>query len=57
VALAMVYRMCRARVRDIAWSPLGAALVARALWQGAGDLAESRPVRWGGREYRLIAED
>jgi hypothetical protein len=27
------------------------------LGQGAEDLANSRPVRWGGREYRLLPED
>jgi GT2 family glycosyltransferase len=56
-ALAMAYRACRAQVRDVALSPVGAALVARVLWQGAADLAKNRPVRWGGREYRLLAED
>ncbi len=57
LALAMVYRICRSRMRDVALSPVGAALVARMLWQGAEDLAERRPVRWGGREYELIPED
>lgn len=56
-ALALVYRNCRARLRDIPFSPVGAAFVAHVLWQGAADLADSRPVRWGGREYRLIPED
>jgi chlorobactene glucosyltransferase len=56
-ALAMVYRACRARMRDVVLSSVGAAFVARQLWQGAGDLAKNRPVRWGGREYRLIPED
>lgn len=56
-ALAMVYRACGARARDVAWSPVGAAFVARVLWQGAADLAGRRPVRWGGREYVLIPED
>jgi len=27
------------------------------LWQGAADLARNRPLRWGGREYRLAPED
>ncbi|MGB8433551.1 MAG: glycosyltransferase family 2 protein [Burkholderiales bacterium] len=57
VAFAMVFRACRARVRDVALSPIGAAVVACVLWQGAADLVKNRPVRWGGREYRLIAED
>jgi hypothetical protein len=57
VALAVVYRACRARVRDVLLSPVSAAFVAQVLWQGAEDLANSRPVRWGGREYRLIPED
>jgi chlorobactene glucosyltransferase len=56
-ALAMVYRTCRVPVRDIVSSPAGAALVAHTLWRGASDLAERRPVRWGGREYRLMPED
>lgn len=56
-ALAVVYRTCRVPVRDIALSPIGAAVVAYLLWQGARDLAERRPVRWGGREYRLMPED
>lgn len=57
VALAIVFRTCGARIRDVVTSPVGAAFVARVLWQGADDLAERRPVRWGGREYRLIPED
>jgi chlorobactene glucosyltransferase len=56
-ALAMVYRTCRVPVRDVVWSPAGAVLVALTLWRGANDLAERRPVRWGGREYRLMPED
>jgi chlorobactene glucosyltransferase len=56
-ALAMFYRSGRSLMRDVVSSPVGAALVARMLWQGAEDLAGSRPVRWGGREYRLIPED
>jgi chlorobactene glucosyltransferase len=56
-ALAMVYRTCHVPVRDVASSPAGAALVAQTLWRGANDLAEGRPVRWGGREYRLVPED
>lgn len=44
-------------MRDVVSNSVGAALVARILWQGAEDLAGSRPVHWGGREYRLIAED
>ncbi|MCG6876800.1 MAG: glycosyltransferase family 2 protein [Betaproteobacteria bacterium] len=57
VALAVFYRTGRSLVRDVVSSPVGAALVARMLWQGAEDLAGRRPVRWGGREYRLIPED
>jgi len=57
VALGIFYRTGGSRVRDVLSSPVGAALVARMLWEGAADLAGSRPVRWGGREYRLVAED
>lgn len=56
-ALAIFYRIGRLRMRDVVSNSVGAALVARILWQGAEDLAGSRPVHWGGREYRLIAED
>jgi len=56
-ALAAAYRACRAPLRDVVASAVGAALVARMLWEGAEDLAGRRPVRWGGREYRLAPED
>jgi len=56
-ALAAAYHACRAPLRDIVTSPIGSALVARMLWEGARDLASRRPVRWGGREYRLAPED
>jgi len=57
VALGIFYRSGGSRLRDVVSSPLGAALVARMLWQGAADLAQNRPLRWGGREYRLAPED
>jgi chlorobactene glucosyltransferase len=57
MALGLFYRFCQSSLRDVLWSPVGAALVARILWQGADDLAHSRPLRWGGREYRLAARD
>jgi len=57
VALGIFYRSGGSRLRDVVSSPLGAALVARMLWQGAADLARNRPLRWGGREYRLAPED
>jgi GT2 family glycosyltransferase len=57
VALGIFYRSGGSRLRDAVWSPVGAALVARMLWQGAADLARNRPLRWGGREYRLAPED
>ena len=56
-ALAIFYRSGHSRMRDVVTSPVGAAFVARMLWQGARDLADRRPVRWGGREYRLAPED
>jgi len=56
-ALGIFCRVGGLRVWDVVSSPMGALFVARILWQGAEDLAESRPVCWGGREYRLIAED
>jgi chlorobactene glucosyltransferase len=57
IALGLFYRFCQSSFRDVLWSPVGAALVARILWQGAEDLAQNRPLRWGGREYRLAARD
>jgi len=57
LALGLFYRFCQSSLRDVLWSPVGAALVARILWQGADDLAQRRPLRWGGREYRLAALD
>jgi hypothetical protein len=33
--------------------PLGAFLVAKALWDGASDLESGKPIRWGGRAYVL----
>jgi GT2 family glycosyltransferase len=57
MALGLFYRFCQSHLRDVLSSPVGAALVARILWQGADDLAQSRPLRWGGREYRLAARD
>ncbi|MGW8271490.1 MAG: glycosyltransferase [Burkholderiales bacterium] len=57
-ALGLFYRFCQSSSwRDVLSSPVGAALVARILLQGAEDLAQNRPLRWGGREYRLAARD
>jgi len=56
-ALALVFRASGTPLGGIALSPLGAALVARILWDGAADLENRRPVRWGGRDYRLAPED
>jgi chlorobactene glucosyltransferase len=33
--------------------PLGGAVVAKAFWDGASDLARGRAIRWGGKEYVL----
>jgi len=56
-ALGIYYRFSRSPLRDVLSSPVGAALVARILWQGAEDLEQNRPLRWGGREYHLAAQD
>lgn len=56
-ALGIFYRFIGSPMRGIFSSSLGAALVARMLWQGANDLAQGRPLRWGGLEYRLRAQD
>jgi hypothetical protein len=53
ISLAMIHAASRMPLRGAALFPLGAAIVARILWEGAGDLAVRRPVRWGGRAYVL----
>jgi glycosyltransferase involved in cell wall biosynthesis len=55
--LALAFRASGTPLGGIALSPVGALLVARIFWKGARDLAEGHPVRWGGREYRLVPED
>ncbi len=52
-ALAVIYRMSRSPLAGALAYPLGAFLVARALWAGARDLESGTPVRWGGRSYVL----
>ncbi|MBL9147081.1 MAG: glycosyltransferase [Phycisphaerae bacterium] len=53
VALGAIYKKSRAPLSGVPFFPLGSAIVAWALWSGAGDLAARRPVRWGGRQYVL----
>ena len=57
IALAWVFTMCRMPKRAALYFPLGSAIVAKAMWDGASDLVAGRPVRWGGREYVLVPRD
>jgi chlorobactene glucosyltransferase len=53
IALGLVYRMSRTPLSGALLYPLGAFLVAKALWDGASDLESGKPIRWGGRAYVL----
>lgn len=57
IALAAIHAASRMPPGGAALFPLGAAIVARVLWEGAADLAARRPVRWGGRAYVLTPRD
>ncbi|MDZ4828707.1 MAG: glycosyltransferase family 2 protein, partial [Phycisphaerae bacterium] len=47
VALNIIFGTSRLPRRGAIFFPLGSAIVAKALWDGAGDLRAGRPVRWG----------
>jgi hypothetical protein len=56
-ALGLLYRSSRSPLVGVLCFPLGSLVVAKALWDGAADLAAGRPVRWGGRSYVLAPRD
>jgi chlorobactene glucosyltransferase len=53
LALALIYAMSRSPISGAIFYPLGALVVAKALWDGARDLESGKPIRWGGRAYVL----
>ena len=57
LSLWLVFGLSRAPRAGILAYPLGGAIVAKAFWDGAGDLLRRRPIRWGGREYILAPRD
>ena len=57
IVLWMLYAQNRSPRIGILAYPLGGAIVAKAFWDGASDLANGRPIRWGGKEYILAPRD
>jgi len=53
VTLARIYRVNGAPLWATLFYPLGCWIVGRVMLEGANDLEQQRPVRWGGREYVL----
>ena len=51
--LAFIYYISGFPLAGILGFPLGCAVVASTMFEGARDLAKGRPIRWGGREYVL----
>lgn len=56
VSLGWFYRIAGSSPLAVLGFPLGCVLVASAMLQGARDLRQGRPIRWGGREYVLKAD-
>ncbi len=56
-ALVVIFAVSRSPISGAFFFPLGSLIVAKALWDGASDLASGRPVRWGGRDYVLTPRD
>ncbi len=52
-AMWRIHRLVGAPVSSACWHSYASWVVARILWRGAGDLANRRAIRWGGREYFL----
>lgn len=52
-ALVCAYRLAGAPISAIIFYPIGSWITAKAMLDGAADLTQRRPVRWGGREYVL----
>ena len=57
IVLWVLYAQNRSPRIGILAYPLGGAIVAKAFWDGASDLANGRPIRWGGKEYILAPRD
>jgi glycosyltransferase involved in cell wall biosynthesis len=57
IVLWILYSQNRSPKIGILAYPLGGAIVAKAFWDGASDLANGRPIRWGGKEYVLAPRD
>jgi hypothetical protein len=57
VVLGMIYRANGAPARAALYYPRGCWIVAGAMLEGASDLEQRKPVRWGGREYVLEPQD
>lgn len=53
ITLARVYRLAGVSASAAWLYPVGCTIVGRLMLQGARDLEQRRPVRWGGREYVL----
>jgi glycosyltransferase involved in cell wall biosynthesis len=53
VTLGVIYRAHGAPLRAVLRYPQGCWIVAHTMFEGARDLCERKPVRWGGREYVL----
>ena len=53
VALAWIYQQQGAPVWGVVLFPVGAVVVAQAMFAGADDLMRREPIRWGGRSYIL----
>lgn len=57
LVLMRIYAHSTAPITAAVYYPIGAWVIARAMFDGARDLTSGRPIRWGGREYVLKPRD
>ncbi len=57
IAMVLVFKTSRSRLRDIPSVLIGCVLVGRIFAQAARDLKHGAPTQWGGKEYSRIAAE